>query len=114
MPAIPSRCRRAPSPSRTPRARRPVPWAGPRRSPRASLRRRGSRARALSTTAQADLLRSKVECTVAMDGAIGDNAARAFAVRFYGALGYRRSVGNAVAVLAAKQLPDELLPRCLT
>lgn len=70
------------------------------------------------TTEQAEELRTRVDCVVGMDGAIGDAAARAFAIRFYGALGNRRSVGNAVeqgiAALAAKQLPDELLPRCLT
>jgi hypothetical protein len=73
---------------------------------------------ACSTTALAELLRAKVECVVGMDGAIGDDAARAFAIRFYGALGNRRSIGNAldqgVAALAAKQLPDEVMPRCLT
>jgi len=67
---------------------------------------------------QADALRAKVDCVVGMDGMIGDAAARAFAIRFYGALGNRRSVGNAVAqavaALAAKQLPDEHVPRCLT
>jgi formylglycine-generating enzyme required for sulfatase activity len=70
------------------------------------------------TTVQADVLRTHVDGVVGMDGAIGDDAALAFAIRFYGALGSRRSVGNAVdqavAALAAKQLPDELLPRCLT
>ncbi|HEX7839686.1 MAG TPA: TIR domain-containing protein [Kofleriaceae bacterium] len=70
------------------------------------------------SAAQAEALRSKVDCVVGMDGAIGDEAARAFAIRFYGALGNRRSVGNAVAqgvaALAAKQLPDELLPCCAT
>lgn len=70
------------------------------------------------TTEQAEALRSRVDCVVGMDGAIGDAAARAFAIRFYGALGNRRSVGNAVeqgiAALAAKRLPDELLPHCLT
>lgn len=70
------------------------------------------------TAAQADVLRDKIECIVGMDGAIEDEAARAFAIRFYGALGNRRSVGNAVdqavAALAAKQMPDELLPRCMT
>ena len=70
------------------------------------------------STAQADVLRAKVDCIVGMDGAIGDDAARAFAIRFYGALGNRRSIGNAVAqgiaTLAAKQLPDEVLPRCVT
>jgi hypothetical protein len=66
----------------------------------------------------ADVLRTKVDCIVGMDGSIGDDAARAFAVRFYGAIGNRRSVGNAVAhgvaTLAARQLPDEVLPRCVT
>jgi hypothetical protein len=70
------------------------------------------------TTIQADALRAKVDCVVGMTGAIGDVAARAFAIRFYGALGNRRSIGNAVAqgiaALAAKQLPDEALPRCAT
>jgi len=70
------------------------------------------------TTVQADALRVKVDCIVGMTGAIGDYAARAFAIRFYGALGNRRSIGNAVAqgiaALAAKQLPDEALPRCVT
>lgn len=70
------------------------------------------------STEQAEVLRVKIDCIVGMDGAIGDDAARAFAIRFYGALGNRRSIGNAVehgiAALAAKQLPDEVLPRCLT
>ena len=70
------------------------------------------------TEVQADALRAKVDCVVGMAGAIGDDAARSFAIRFYGALGNRRSIGNAVAqgvaALAAKQLPDELLPRCMT
>lgn len=70
------------------------------------------------STAQAEVLRAKVECVVGMDGAIGDDAACAFAMRFYGALGNGRSIGNAVdqgvAALAAKQLPDEALPRCVT
>jgi CHAT domain-containing protein len=70
------------------------------------------------TTVQADALRAKVDCVVGMSGAIGDVAARAFAIRFYGALGNRRSISNAVAqgiaALAAKQLPDEVLPRCTT
>jgi hypothetical protein len=70
------------------------------------------------TTLQADALRAKVGCVVGMSGAIGDAAARAFAIRFYGALGNRRSIGHAVAqgiaTLAAKQLPDEALPRCAT
>ncbi|HEY0989089.1 MAG TPA: CHAT domain-containing protein [Kofleriaceae bacterium] len=70
------------------------------------------------SVAQAEALRATVDCVIGMDGAIGDDAARAFAIRFYGALGNRRSVGNAfahgVAALAARDLPDELMPRCLT
>jgi hypothetical protein len=70
------------------------------------------------SSAQAQVLGSKIDCVVGMDGAIGDSAARAFAIRFYGALGNGRSIGNAVAhgvaALAAKRLPDEVLPRCLT
>lgn len=59
-----------------------------------------------------------VDCVVGMNGAIGDSAAHSFAVSFYRAIGYRRSVGNAmaqaVATLAAKQFPDEYLPMCVT
>jgi hypothetical protein len=70
------------------------------------------------STAYADALRIKIDCIVGMDGAIGDDAARAFATRFYGAVGNGRSIGDAVAhgvaSLAAKQLPDEILPRCVT
>ena len=65
----------------------------------------------------AESLRHVVDCVVGMDGAVGDDAARTFAVAFYRALGNRRSVGNAVAqagaALAAKQLPDDL-PVCRT
>jgi hypothetical protein len=68
--------------------------------------------------AQADELCTVVDCVVGMTGAIGDDAARSFAVGLYRALGNRRSVGNAVehavATLAALQLPDEHLPRCRT
>jgi tetratricopeptide (TPR) repeat protein len=67
---------------------------------------------------QAEAVRTTVDCVVGMSGAIGDSAARAFAVAFYRALGNRCSVGNAVdhaiATLAAKQMPDEVLPRCVT
>jgi hypothetical protein len=66
----------------------------------------------------AEALCSVVECVVGMTRAIRDDAARSFAVGFYRALGHRRSVGNAVehavATLAAKQLPDEGVPRCRT
>jgi tetratricopeptide (TPR) repeat protein len=53
-----------------------------------------------------------------MRGTIGDAAARSFAVGFYRALGFRRSIGNAVAqavaTLMAKQYPEEHLPICCT
>lgn len=65
-----------------------------------------------------DAVCSVVDCVVGMAGAIDDDAARSFAVGFYRALGNRRSVGNAVdqavATLAAKGMPAEVLPRCLT
>ncbi len=68
--------------------------------------------------AVAESLRSVVDCVVGMNGAIGDDVARSFAVSFYRALGSRRSVGNAVAqavaTLAAKELPGESLPVCRT
>jgi hypothetical protein len=67
---------------------------------------------------QAAPLCREVDCVIGMDGAIGDSAARVFATRLYGALGRRRSVGNAVeqatAVLAALALPGSKLPNCLT
>jgi hypothetical protein len=70
------------------------------------------------STVQAEALAAKIDCVVGIDGAIGDDAARAFAIRFYSAVGNGRSIGNAVAqgvaTLAAKQLTDEVLPRCLT
>jgi len=66
----------------------------------------------------ADSLCSVVDCVVGVAGAIDDEAARSFAVGFYRALGNRRPVGqaveHAVATLAAKQRPDELLLRCQT
>jgi hypothetical protein len=68
--------------------------------------------------AVADALRGVVDCVVGMRGAIGDDAARSFAVGFYRALGHRRSVGNAVAqaiaTLTAKRSCDEHLPICVT
>jgi len=68
--------------------------------------------------AQAEELRTSVDCVVGMTGAIHDDAARSFAVGFYRGLGNRMSLGlaveHAVATLAAKQLPDEHLPRCRT
>jgi hypothetical protein len=63
------------------------------------------------STAQAEALGAKIDCVVGMDGAIGDDAARAFAIRFYGALGSGRSIANAVAqgvaTLAAKLTPSD-------
>lgn len=73
---------------------------------------------ACSSDAVAESLRDAVDCVVSMNGAVDDDAARSFAVGFYRALGNCRSVGNAVAqavaTLAAKQLPDEHLPVCRT
>jgi CHAT domain-containing protein/NACHT domain-containing protein len=66
----------------------------------------------------AEELSQVVDCVVGMTRAIHDHAAHSFAVAFYRALGHRFSVGNAVAhavaTLAAKQLPDESIPRCRT
>lgn len=66
----------------------------------------------------AEALCQVVDCVVGMTRAIQDHAAHSFAVAFYRALGHRFSVGNAVAhavaTLAAKQLPDESVPRCRT
>jgi hypothetical protein len=66
----------------------------------------------------AEELSQVVDCVVGMTRAIQDHAAHSFAVAFYRALGHRFSVGNAVAhavaTLAAKQLPDESVPRCRT
>jgi hypothetical protein len=69
------------------------------------------------SNAQAEALRDVVECTIGMKGTITDDAARTFAVGFYRALGYRRSVGNAYAqaeaTLAGKGLTASAEPRCL-
>lgn len=68
--------------------------------------------------ALADALLGVVDCVVGMRGAVDDEAARAFAVAFYRALGDRCSIGSAVAqsiaTLAGKQLPGEHLPICRT
>lgn len=68
--------------------------------------------------AVADALRGVVDCVVGMRGAIGDAAARSFAVGFYRALGHRRSIGNAVdqaaATLAAKRLCHNHVAICRT
>jgi CHAT domain len=65
--------------------------------------------------AQADALLAHVECVVGMDGAIHDDAARSFAIGFYGGLGEHESVaaahrqGRAAISLAA--LPDAARPQ---
>jgi hypothetical protein len=68
--------------------------------------------------AVAESLCKEVDCVVSMSGAVGDEAACTFAAGFYRALGNGRSVGNAVrqavATLAALELPDEHLPVCRT
>ena len=70
------------------------------------------------TAAMATQLCGAVDGVVGMAGAIADPAARAFAVSLYRALGYMRSVGNAVAqgvaALVAFGLPDARLPTCVT
>jgi hypothetical protein len=45
--------------------------------------------------AQAEALLAHVDCVVGMDGSIHDDAARSFAIGFYGGLGDRESVGAA-------------------
>lgn len=70
------------------------------------------------SAAYAEALRTSTDCVVCIDGAIQDSAARMLATRLYGAIGNGCSVGNAVktgvATLAAHDLPDELMPRCVT
>ncbi len=62
----------------------------------------------------ADALRATIDCVVGMRGAVGDTAARKFAVGFYRALARRRPISNAVAqgvaTLAAYKFPDDKLP----
>lgn len=67
--------------------------------------------------AQAEALCDAVGCVIGMKGTISDDAARAFAIGFYRALGHRRSVRNAYeqaeATLAGKGLSAQAEPRCL-
>jgi hypothetical protein len=67
--------------------------------------------------AQAEALCGAVGCVIGMKGTISDDAARAFAIGFYRALGHRRSVRNAYAqaeaTLAGKGLSAQAEPRCL-
>ena len=73
---------------------------------------------ACSSDALAEPLRSVVDCVIGMSGALRDTAALTVSMALYRALGNLRSVGNAVAqaiaVLAAKRLPDEGLLVCRT
>jgi hypothetical protein len=70
------------------------------------------------TAAMAAPLCGVVDGVVGMAGAIDDPAARAFAVSLYRALGYMRSVGNAVsqgvAALTAFGFCGARLPICVT
>jgi formylglycine-generating enzyme required for sulfatase activity len=70
------------------------------------------------TDAYAEVLRDKVDCVVGVASSIDYDVARAFATVFYEALGNHRSIGQAVdlgaLILAAKELPDESMPRCVT
>jgi len=66
------------------------------------------------TDTVADALTNVSDCVVGMSGSIGDDAARAFSIGFYRALGYGRSIGNAVeqanAGLTAYQFPGNARP----
>jgi hypothetical protein len=65
---------------------------------------------------QAEALRDAVDCVVGLTGEVADSAAHAFAVGFYRALGYRRSVGGAIeharATLGAKGLGEQSIVQC--
>jgi hypothetical protein len=50
---------------------------------------------ACHTEAQAEALLAHVDCVIGMSGSIGDDAARSFAIGFYGGLGERVSVADA-------------------
>jgi len=64
--------------------------------------------------AQAEALLAHVDCVVGMVGAIGDDAARNFAIGFYGGLGERESVASAYrqgrAAISLEGLPDGETP----
>jgi hypothetical protein len=63
----------------------------------------------------ADALLMNVDCVVGMAGSIGDQAARSFAVGFYGGLGERASIEAAYrggcAAIGLEGHPDGTLPR---
>jgi WD40 repeat protein len=64
---------------------------------------------------QAAALVAHADCVVGMGGAIGDDAARSFAIGFYGALGERESVATAYeqgrAAISLEGLPESELPK---
>jgi hypothetical protein len=64
---------------------------------------------------QAAALLGCVDCVVGMRGSIGDDAARSFAIGFYGGLGDRESVATAFkqgcAAIRLQGLPDADLPK---
>lgn len=70
---------------------------------------------ACHSAAQADALVQHVDCVVGMSDAIGDDAARHFAVGFYGGLGEREPVSAAYqqgkAAIALEGLRDNDLPQ---
>jgi len=64
---------------------------------------------------QAEALLAHVDCVVGMGGAIGDDAARSFAIGFYGGLGERESVARAYkqgrAAISLEALRDSDRPQ---
>jgi hypothetical protein len=66
------------------------------------------------SAAQAEALLAHVDCVIGMTGAIGDDAARAFAVGLYGGLGEREAVAAAYqqgrAAISLEGLSDGQLP----
>jgi WD40 repeat protein len=68
--------------------------------------------------AQAEALRAHVDCVVGISGSIGDDAARHFAIGFYGGLGERESIDAAFrqgcAAISLEGLPDADRPQLTT
>ena len=64
---------------------------------------------------QAEALAGHIDCVVGIPGELGDNAARSFAIGFYGGLGERESVAAAYrqgcAAIGLEGLPDADKPR---
>lgn len=67
---------------------------------------------------QARVLADQLGCAVGMKGTVSDDAARAFSVAFYRALGHGSSIYNAYhqakATLSARGLQLKAVPKCLT